>query len=183
MDRRRTLASIASLVAVVTPLALAARTERIYRLGILWAGSCPPADEVKQWFVLKLLEERGYVDGRNMVVESRCAGADFSQAPRMASELVRLRPDVLFTTGYVATKALHDATKTIPIVANVHDPVASGFARTLSNPGTNVTGRAIWHPDTPAMQVELIRRSIPKLNRLTLIGDIDYPQAREMFRS
>ena len=184
MNRRALLGWLACVLA--PPRAFAARRGKVLRLGALFVAESPcpsQAELLKRWNVIEPLAERGYVEGRSLIVESRCVGADLSRVPRMAVELVSLRPDVLITVGTAATQALKDATRTIPIVTIVADPVASGFASTLSRPGGNITGRAVWHPDTPAKQIELLRRVVPKLERLTLIGEVDNPAARGLFRN
>jgi putative ABC transport system substrate-binding protein len=190
MNRRALLASLAAVSVLGTRYALAVRVAAKYRLGAIYAGWSELALGVKEReeakrereVFLKALAALGYVEGRNLVVDWRFFDMDFSRAPRMAMELVRLRPDVLLTTGTPQTKALQDATKTIPIVTNVGDPVAGGFTESLARPRGNITGLSQTHPDTSAKQIELIRRLMPKLDRIVLIGDVRYTGARQLFR-
>ena len=132
--------------------------------------------------IFKALAELGYVEGRNLAVEWRCFEMDFSRAPPMAAELMRLRIDVFWTAGTPQTKALQDATKTIPIVTSMNDPVASGFAPSLARPAGNVTGLVNHHPDLAAMQVELIRRIVPGLDRIVFIEDVRYTSLPDLLR-
>jgi putative tryptophan/tyrosine transport system substrate-binding protein len=179
VNRRALLALLASGSLLGVRFAIA-RTAS-HRLGIFIAGFCNAETREELAPMFKSLAELGHVEGRNLTVEWRCFGMDFSRAPSMAAELVRLEVDAIWTTGTPQTKALQDATKTIPIVTSVGDPVASGFAKTLVRPGGNITGLC-RHPDTPAKQIELLRRVVPKLERLVIIGDARYTGMRQLLR-
>jgi putative tryptophan/tyrosine transport system substrate-binding protein len=190
VNRRALLASLAAASMLGTRSALAAPVPAKYRLGAIYAGWSELALGVKEReeakkereVFLKSLAALGYVEGRNLVVDWRFFDMDFSRAPQMAMELVRLRPDALLTTGTPQTKVLHDATKIIPIVTSVGDPVAGGFTESLGRPRGNITGLSQTHPDTSAKQIELIRRLVPKLDRLVLIGDVRYTGASQLLR-
>ncbi len=124
--------------------------------------------------VRKLLADVGYVEGRNLTVEWRAMGLDDSIGAAMAEELVRLQMDVLMTHGTPPTKAFQAATRTIPIATVVGDPIASGFTRSLARPSSNITGLSLTHPETPAKQVELLRKTLRRLERIVFIDNIDY---------
>jgi putative ABC transport system substrate-binding protein len=183
MNRRALLVLLASGSVFGTRFALARGPEAAHRLGVL-LGNAP------EWMtnkdgglaLLKAFAELGYVEGRNLKIEWRFF-PDFSRTPRMAAELVRLRMDVLWTAGTTQTKALQDATKTIPIVTSVEDPVASGFTETLGRPDGNITGLSHTHPESNAKGIELIRRVVPKLDRIVFIDDIHHSGARQLMRS
>jgi putative tryptophan/tyrosine transport system substrate-binding protein len=185
MRRRAVLASLAaaSVLGSRSTLAVALAAKR--RLGVFYAGwseFASGANERQEGIeeraaILKAFDELGYKEGRNLVVDWRYFDMDFSRAPQMAAELVRAQVDALVTAGFPQTRALQAATKTIPIVTEVDDPVASGFTEDLVRPRGNITGFVQTHPDSSAKQIELIRRVMPKLDRLVLIGDIRYPGA------
>jgi putative tryptophan/tyrosine transport system substrate-binding protein len=185
LNRRALLASLAAGSLLGTRLALAVPPPAKRRLGVFYAGwseFAPEANERQEGMeeraaILKAFDEVGYVEGRNLVVDWRYFDMDFSRAPKMAAELVRARVDALVTAGTPQTQALQAATKTIPIVTEVGDPVAAGFTETLVRPRGNITGFVLTHPDSSAKQIELIRRVMPRLDRLVLIGDIRYPGA------
>ena len=105
------------------------------------------------------MRELGYLEGRNLVLESRFADGKLERLPALAQEVVQLRPDVIFvstTPGGLAAKA---ATPTIPIVfVSVADPVGAGLVPNLARPGGNVTG--ITHIVT-----ELTRKRLEALER------------------
>jgi putative tryptophan/tyrosine transport system substrate-binding protein len=184
MNRRTLLASLGAACVLRTRLALARTSAGVRFLGLLLPEPQDSCEELKKGAAegFKELAALGFVEGRNLVVEWHCFGGDYSRATRIAADLVRRGVDVLYTNGTASTHALQDATKTIPIFTWVNDPVASGFTRNLVRPDSNVTGLTQTHPDLPAKQIELIRRVVPKLERLVLIGDINEKGARELLR-
>jgi putative ABC transport system substrate-binding protein len=185
MKRRTLLASLAAASLLGTRFALARSTAKMYRIGLLIAADLEPVlEDLKKndWELLAPLADLGYVKGRNLTFEVRAFGRDFSKAPQMAAELARLPMDALTTEGTAPTKALQDATRTIPIVTAVNDPVASGFARSLGRPGGNITGLCNQHPDTPAKQVQLLRQLVPGLDRLVIIGEATNTSIKELLR-
>src|SRR5262249_32904644 len=87
------------------------------------------------------LQELGWTDGRNIQIETRFAGADTGRIRAHAAELVALAPDVLVGHATPGTRALRQATSSIPIVmVAVNDPVEQGFVSSLAHPGGNITG-------------------------------------------
>jgi putative ABC transport system substrate-binding protein len=104
------------------------------------------------------LRELGHVDGESIVIEYRWAEGQDSRLPKLAAELVRLKPDVIVTTGTPGTLAAIQATKTIPIVmASSADPVASGLVSSLARPSGNVTGFTILGPALEGKRLELLQ--------------------------
>ncbi len=181
-NRRALLALLATGSMTGTRFALARSPAGVRRIGLFGSGSCEShkaTPETAEWF--RSLAELGYVEGRNLAVEWRCFGSDYALAARMAAELVRMDVDLLYTGGTLQTRVLEKATSTIPIVTSLADPVAAGFSESLARPGRNITGFSHTHPDTPAKQIELLRRMVPTLQRLALIGDVD--GGREAFRA
>jgi putative tryptophan/tyrosine transport system substrate-binding protein len=128
------------------------------------------------------LARLGHVEGRNLTFEWHCFGSDFTRGARIAADLVSREMDVLYTNGRSATKLLQSATKRIPIVTHVADPVGDGFTKSLARPDSNITGFCGLHPETPAKQVELIRRIMPKLERLWIVGSARNPGELETLR-
>ncbi len=188
MNRRAFLALPAAGSLLGTRLARADRPSGMRRIGEFAAtDSCEAVRKsAAPWF--KELAKLGHVEGRNLEIEWHCFQGNFARGAQLASELVRRKVDVLYTTGTPQTRLLQEATKTIPIVTMVSDPVAAGFTGSLARPDGNITGLAHRHPDTPAKQVELIRRVFPKLERLVIIGrasiagDARQDVARQMLR-
>ena len=136
MDRRRfLLTSLAGTLAA--PLAAEAQQAgRVYHLGTLGPG------RFRSLAVIVIsLREMGYVEGQNLVVEQRNADGSIDRLPRLAQELVQLRPDVIVAVSADAIEAAKNATRTIPIVMGLtSDPVGRGLIANLARPGGNITG-------------------------------------------
>ena len=86
------------------------------------------------------LLELGYVEGQTIALEYRWAEGKEERFPGLASELVHLKVDVIFATVAAAAQAAKTATKAIPLVTAVNDPVAAGFVASVARPGGNITG-------------------------------------------
>ena len=129
------------------------------------------------------LRELGYVEGKNIVIEWRSAEGKLDRLPELAVELVRLKVDVIVSPGPIVTRPLKEATSTIPIVmAQDTDPVGSGFVASLARPGGNITGLAALAPEMSGKQLELLKEIIPKLSRMTVIGNSTNPGDAQALR-
>ena len=129
------------------------------------------------------LRELGYVEGKNIVIEWRFAEGKFDRLPELAAELVRLKVDVIVSPGPTVTRALKEATSTIPIVmAQDTDPVGSGFVASLAHPGGNITGLSALAPEMSGKQLELLKEIIPKLSRVAVIGNSTNPGDAQSLR-
>jgi putative ABC transport system substrate-binding protein len=188
VPRRTLVASLAAATAIWPRSALSAPLDSKHRLGVFAAGwgefavgeKERESEKSERQALLKSLAEQGYVQGGNLQIDWRNFDKDFSQVPQAARDLVRLVPDVLVTWGTLQTRALQDATRSIPIVASLSDPVASGFTKALARPQGNVTGLCHIRPELPVKQIELLRRVVPRLNRIMLIGDARFPGMRQL---
>ena len=118
------------------------------------------------------LHELGYVEGQNIAIEVRWAEGKSARLPGLASELVRLKVNVIVTYGDQAIRAAKQATETIPIVmAAVADPVATGFVASLARPGGNITGVSNMRLDLVGKQLELLKEVVPKISRVAILGN------------
>jgi putative ABC transport system substrate-binding protein len=118
------------------------------------------------------LEDLGYVDGENIIIDARYAEGDLERLPALAAELVAARPDVIVTAGVQAARALKDATRTVPVVlAVVSDPVAAGLVPSLPHPGGNLTGLAFQNPELTGKRLELLREVVPSARRIAVLSD------------
>ncbi len=116
------------------------------------------------------LRELGYVDGRNIRIESRWAHGKLDQLPQLAAELVRLDVSVLVTSVTEASLQAKKATAKIPIVmAAVGDPVGAGLIASLARPGGNVTGTSSLSIEVVGKQVELLTEVVPGISRAALL--------------
>jgi putative ABC transport system substrate-binding protein len=118
----------------------------------------------------EMLRGLGYVEGQNIVFEARFAEAKVERLPDMATELVRLRVDVLVTQGGASTAAAKQATSTIPIVMAPAsgDAVATGIIASLARPGQNITGLTDESVQLSAKRMELLKEAVPKATRIAV---------------
>jgi putative ABC transport system substrate-binding protein len=145
LKRRALLALLAGAAAdLAAPRRLAAQTGA--RLGYLSGGRREDNAENTIGVLRDSLREHGWRLGETLAIEERWASGDASLMPRLARELVAQKPDILVSTGTTETRALHELTKTIPIVFMqlAVDPVAVGLVQRISRPGGNVTGFMQW---------------------------------------
>ena len=117
------------------------------------------------------LDERGYQEGRNYVIEARFADTDRRRLPALAKELVDLRVDVIVTVGTATTRAVKKITANIPIVMTGSEhPVESGLIVSLSHPGGNVTG--LTHnagPEIAGKALQLLKEAAPQISRVAIL--------------
>jgi putative tryptophan/tyrosine transport system substrate-binding protein len=130
------------------------------------------------------LREAGYVEGENIVIERRYADGRPDRLAAMAAELVRLKVDVILAAGQPSREAARKATTTIPIVTlSGSDPVREGWAKSLAQPGGNVTGLTFTFPELGPKRLELLKEAMPGLQRVAvLIDPIDVVDAADVLR-
>src|SRR5262249_17955139 len=118
------------------------------------------------------LQELGYTEGRNLVVERRLAEGRIERLPELAVDLVRLDVDVILAVTTPAVQAARAATLTIPIVfVGVADPVGTGLVESLARPGGNVTGISTRLVDLVAKQLQLLKELVPSLSRVAVLSN------------
>jgi len=129
------------------------------------------------------LRDLGYVEGKNIVIEWRSAEGKVDRLPALAAELVRLKVDVIVTTGPTGTRPAKEATSTIPIVmAQDIDPVATGFIASLARPGGNITGLSSLVPEISGKQLELLKEIVPKIARVAVLWASSNPGNAQVLR-
>ena len=125
--------------------------------------------------ILRRLRQLGYVEGQNIVIESRFSEGRYERVPALAAELVRLKVDVIVAAAYTPDAA-KGATSTIPIVMTNHaDPVGSRLVASLARPGGNVTGLSVQSPDLVGKQLQLFKEAVPKLSREAVLSNPIHP--------
>jgi len=123
------------------------------------------------------LHELGWIEGKTIAIEYRWAEGRPERFAEMATEFVRLKVDVIVTSG-TAVLAAKQATSVIPIVfAVASDPVGSGMVASLSRPGSNVTGMSIQAPELAGKRLGLLREVLPGLRQLAILTNAGYPAA------
>jgi len=152
---------------------------RTARLGIVFVGTAEGSRQNLGTY-RQALQELGYHEGRNLVLEVRYAEGRFERAQDLAEELVRLRVDVLIVGGYQLILAATRATATVPIVG-----VSCGvelFAKSLARPGGNVTGVACMSPEVATKQLQLAREPVPGAARVAVLYAPAVPYATSELR-
>ena len=168
MDRRAFLAGAAALVAT-TFAAEAQQAGTGWRIGVLSGGSRERLVHVYE-ALESGLRDLGYVEGRNVVFEYRFADGRPERLPDLATELVRLWPDVI-VAGYPQIVAVKQATSTIPIVmVSVPDPVERGLIASLARPGGNITGLSnSATTEHWGKRLDLLREISPRVSRVAAL--------------
>jgi putative tryptophan/tyrosine transport system substrate-binding protein len=149
---------------------LAARAQQTAVIGYLGAGSATAGVQIMT-ALRQSLAEAGYVDGRNVAIESHWAEGQYDRLPAMASELVRRQVAVIIATGGTAPAlAAKAATTAIPLVFSVtDDPVELGLVASLARPGGNATGVTFLLAVLGAKQLGLLRELVPAAKRIGLL--------------
>jgi putative ABC transport system substrate-binding protein len=162
----------AALLLLSVP-AWAQQAAKVFRIGFV-AGVSPPPAEPSRSNMEALrhgLREYGYVEGQNLIIESRWANGKLDRLPELAAELIGLQVEVIVTGGTPAVIAAKQTTSTIPIVAASADNlVEAGVVASLARPGGNVTGSTRVDADISAKRLELLRETFPKLSRLAVLS-------------
>jgi putative ABC transport system substrate-binding protein len=157
---------IALALLAVAVIAEAQQPAKIHRVGILFIGSRsqPHLEAFKQG-----LRDRGYTEGKDIILEYRYAEGKYDRLPGLAAELVGQKVDVIVTTASVSAHAALKATKTIPIVMTSGNPLESGLAASLAKPGGNVTGLTVLLSDLSGKRLELLKETLPKMTRVAAL--------------
>jgi putative ABC transport system substrate-binding protein len=126
------------------------------------------------------LRELGYVEGKNVIVETRSSEGREERLPELVADLIRLKVDVLVVGGTSSTLAAKRATTTIPILfASVVDPVAPGIVASLARPGGNITGITFWVGGVgfAGKWVELLKEAAPHVSHVAVLSNSANPQS------
>src|SRR5215472_10821405 len=169
LSRRLALAGTAALLA---PVVSRAQPVKRHRIAFLSAGS--PISPARRWFEESMLA-LGYGEGE-LSIESRFAEGNNDRLDRLATELVRLSPEVIVTGSAAAAVAAKRATSSIPIVTIfTADPIGSGLAASLARPGGNVTGLSNIMEDTAGKELELLKTAAPTSTRIAILTNPGNP--------
>jgi len=169
---------ITLLGGAATTWPLAARAQQPGKLPTIgFLGSTSPLVESQRLAAfVQRLRELGWMEGRNVAIEVRWAEGRSERFAEIATELVRLKVDVILTHNTPPVLAAKQATSVIPIVfASAGDPVGTGVVASLARPGGNITGLSSQTADSSAKRLELLREVVPNLRRLAIIGNVGNP--------
>jgi putative ABC transport system substrate-binding protein len=155
--------------ALASPLACLAQSnsKKIPRIGFLEPG---PRDSGLYSAFVKGLQELGYVEGKNILIEARFADGAIERLPAMAKEMADSKPDVIVIQSTPGVRAMMATNTAIPIVmVAVGDPVANGFVASLAKPGGRVTGMSTMTSDVSPKLLEMLKSFVPKLSRVAVL--------------
>ena len=169
MRRKFFISAFAALFSVLCFSAAAQQSRKIPTVGFLGSGG----DAFNRRFEVfrRELRDRGWVEGKNIVIELRYASGMMERFPEMAAELVNMKVNVIVANGTPATQAAKNATATIPIVGTGTDLVGTGIVDSLAHPGGNVTGISNLNDAVAGKQLELIKEIFPKVSRVAVLWD------------
>jgi len=144
---------------------------KVPRIGYLVTGQLEsPETQVLLDAFRQGLRERGYVEGQNILIEYRTASGKIERFASLATELTRLRVDLIVAANTPAARAVRQVTTTIPIVAPVMgDPVGDGLVASLARPGGNITGLTFLGPELVPKRLELLKEALPKVSRVAAL--------------
>ena len=149
----------------------AQESERMRRVGVIMPYDNADQRESLTVF-LQALQQSGWVDGRNVRIETRWASGNAAEIRKHTNDLVALAPDVIFANGTASVPFLTQATRKIPIVfANVADPVGAGLVDTMARPGGNTTGFVQFEYSLSGKWLELLKQVAPNVTRVAVLRD------------
>jgi putative tryptophan/tyrosine transport system substrate-binding protein len=158
--------------ALAAPLAAGAQPPRVVpRIGVLTLSVAFPTPTFESF--REGLRDHGFVEGENLTLELRFANGNPERLRAMATELVRMKVDVIVTESVLAAREARNATGTIPIVTAIHgDPVGADLAISLTRPGGNVTGLSLLAPELSGKRLQLLQEVYPKATHVAIIWNV-----------
>jgi putative ABC transport system substrate-binding protein len=183
MKRREFTLFVLGAAASCPFMAMAQQSKTIWRVGMLDPafGVQPLLDAFR-----KQLNELGYIEGKNLIIDFRKAEGHYERLPQLAEELAALRPDVLVAIATPAIAALQHVTSTIPIVMSPStDPIGSGFVKSFAHPSGNITGVANMYGDVMGKSVETLHQLLPAAKKVAVLMSMNttHPAQYELVRA
>jgi len=150
-----------------------ANAQQRFKIGLLETGGDSPVFTAP--FTRKL-EELGYVEGKNLLIERKPAEGNSERLREFAADLARQQVDVIVTIGTPAGLAAKEATSTIPIVLAANsDPVGVGLVSSLARPGGNITGNSLMAPQLSSKRLDILHTLSPDISRIAILWDSSNP--------
>jgi putative ABC transport system substrate-binding protein len=176
MSNRREFITLLGGAVAAWPLAARAQQPgKLQTIGFMGQSTRSAASEWVAPFVRRL-RELGWIEGRTVAIEYRWAEGREERIAQIAAEFVRLKVDIIVTSGTPEVLAVKQATSVIPLVfATAGDPVANNLVASLARPGGNATGLSIQSSDLAGKRLELLREVVPGLRRLAVMGNVGNP--------
>jgi ABC-type uncharacterized transport system substrate-binding protein len=171
--RRRAFLTLLGGAAAWPLTARAQQGEPMRRIGVLMSLAADDAEgQARLAAFSQGLQQLGWIDGRNVRIDTRWGAGDADRTRRYAAELVALAPNVILATGSPPVVALQQVTRSTAIVfADVGDPVGQGFVETLARPGGNTTGFMLFEYSMGGKWLELLKEIAPSVTRAAVLRD------------
>ena len=158
---------LAMLIGGLTASPVAGQEGKVFKVGLLGLTEAECGNQSFR----DGMQELGYVEGKNLVIECRHGGGRYQGLQLAAEDVVRTKPDVIVALTHITADAAHAATGTIPIVFIASsDPVVGGFAASLPHPGGNMTGLTYYAGELNAKRLELLKAVAPGIQRVALLA-------------
>jgi putative ABC transport system substrate-binding protein len=173
MRPKRRSRYLAYALALILPALAAAQSSstQIPRIGFLAWPPCEAVLGARSSF-LRGLRDFGYTPDENVTIECRSADRDYDRIAATAAELVDLKVDVIVAYSHPLARGALAATDTIPIVSVLSgDPVGSGMARSLAEPGGNLTGVSYYATELTGKRMDLLMKAIPELTSVDVLAN------------
>jgi len=175
--KRREFITVLSGAAAWPLAARAQQAGRTYRLGVL--HNLGPQSPMFPPFYDEL-RRLGFVEGQNLIVDSRGYAVRTEQFPAVATELVKAQVDAILAGGTAAARAARVATRTIPILTLNDDMVGQGLMASLARPGGNITGISILAPELDGKRQEILMEMVPAARRMAVLADANTAAPQNM---
>ena len=168
MRKKITVLAFSAMLFALCVSADAQQPKKVPRIAYLGGGS---AELERAWLdaFLQGLQELGYFEGKNIVVERRFAAGRYDELPELAAELVRLKVDVILAASTPVAHSAKKATSAIPVVMVVADPIGTGLVSSLAKPGGNLTGLSDFHGDLITKRLEILKEVVPSASRIAVL--------------
>jgi ABC-type uncharacterized transport system substrate-binding protein len=176
MNKKIGFGLLATFLTISVPIATAQQPGKLLHIGYLGNTATTSAIDMKPF--RERFRELGYIEGQNITFEYRYFDGKVERLPELATELVRLKLDVIVVVGNEAARAIKSATNQTPIVmASTNEAVRSGFIASLAHPGGNITGLTSMGSEILGKRLELLKEIIPKLSRVGFLWSPTSPTA------
>ena len=174
MQRREFITLIGGTAASWPLAARAQQSTRTRRIGLMANLPLRPVERFR-----KKLQELGYVEGKNLIIEYRFAEGNDQRYAAFAAELIAIPVDLIVVWGTPAAFAAKQATQTIPIVlGGVGDVINTGLVSDLAHPDGNITGFVALNVELEGKRLELLKEVVPRLSRIAVLGNSANPMSR-----
>jgi len=172
MNKKFVIWLLTTVLLSIAPFVEAQQAKKVWRIGFISSVSLKLNAHMYAGF-LQGLQDLGYIEGKNIVIESRWAEGKTERLPELAAELVGLKPDLIVSTGGTVTAlAVKKATTTIPVVFTAGgDLVKVGLIASLARPGGNLTGLSLLTTELSVKRLEILKETFPKLRRVAVLGN------------